>query len=446
MKTKMHADATLLEEYGRNRSEVAFAELVRRHVDFVYAAALRQVNGDAHLAQDVTQAVFTDLARKAPAVARHPVLTGWLFTSTRFAAAKQIRGEQRRRAREQEAQLMQATNATGTTPELDWEKVRPVLDDALAELKDREREAVLLRFLKNQDYAQVGAQLSLSDNAARMCVERALEKLHGLLARRGITSTTAALGVALSGQALVAAPAGVATSVTGAALAGGGLATTFTFMSLTKLQLGLASAVVLVGAGAGLLQQQANAQMRSELAAGSGVDARATEQLRTENRELAAQANAAAALTVSDTEWARLRTEASALQDRLDDQARAARLAAAAERARPAPPTLPLEQLDWQPRIVKQAAPSYPKAMMEGKVGGEVLVDFVIDATGKVVNAQVRRSTNPEFEQAALQAIEKWQFKPGGKSGRAVNTRVSQLLQFTATENSNSSEVPEDWF
>src|SRR5882757_3901246 len=102
----MKDDAALLTGYVQNRSESDFAELVRRHLNLVYSAALRQVNGDIHLAQDVTQLVFTDLARKAAALAGHRVLAGWLFTSTRFAADKLVRGEQRRRNREQEAQLM----------------------------------------------------------------------------------------------------------------------------------------------------------------------------------------------------------------------------------------------------------------------------------------------------------------------------------------------------
>ena len=96
----MNDDAQLLRRYGEDHSESAFAELVARHIDPVYSAALRQLNGDTHLAQDVAQTVFADLARKARALSRHEVLTGWLYQATRFAAAKAVRTERRRSSHE----------------------------------------------------------------------------------------------------------------------------------------------------------------------------------------------------------------------------------------------------------------------------------------------------------------------------------------------------------
>ena len=127
-------DLELLRRYAANGDEAAFTELVQRHVNFVHSAALRQVNGDAPLAADATQLVFTDLARKAKALAGHQVLAGWLFTSTRYAARNLVRGERRRRVREQEAFQMQDLDQGEATPELDWQRVRPVLDDVLNEL------------------------------------------------------------------------------------------------------------------------------------------------------------------------------------------------------------------------------------------------------------------------------------------------------------------------
>src|SRR4051812_39119191 len=145
----MADDAELLRSYAENRSEKAFAELVRRHIDLVYAVALRQVGGDAHRAEDVTQIVFTSLARKAAELARRPVLGGWLYRAAQFAAIDVVRAESRRRLRESEAHLMHESNVN-PGPEKDWEKLRPTLDAAIGELKDDDRDAVVLRFFEGK--------------------------------------------------------------------------------------------------------------------------------------------------------------------------------------------------------------------------------------------------------------------------------------------------------
>jgi len=81
-------DTQLLRRYAEEGFEPAFSELVARHINLVYSAALRQVGGDTHLAQDVTQTVFADLARKAGTISSRQVLTSWLYQATRFAAAQ----------------------------------------------------------------------------------------------------------------------------------------------------------------------------------------------------------------------------------------------------------------------------------------------------------------------------------------------------------------------
>jgi RNA polymerase sigma factor (sigma-70 family) len=208
----MIVDSKLLRLYVDERDEVAFEEIVRRHIGLVYHAALRQT-GNASLAEDVTQTVFTDLARKAGELVERASIVGWLYTSTRFAATNARRGEQRRRAREQEVFVMQkmATDAEGeATARADWERLRPVIDEALHALDERDREAMLLRFLEGRSLAEVAAKLAVKEDTARVRVTRALDKLAGLLARRGITSTATALSVALGGKAGVAAPAGLA--------------------------------------------------------------------------------------------------------------------------------------------------------------------------------------------------------------------------------------------
>lgn len=419
----MMDDATLLRRYAQNRSESDFAELVRRHLNLVYSVALRQVNGDTHLAQDVTQLVFTDLARKATKLTGHRVLAGWLFTSTRFAAAKLVRGENRRRIREQEAQLMHDIPPSDQSDPLDWARVRPVLDEALAELNERDREAILLRYLQGCDFAQVGAKLSLSDNAARMRVDRAVEKLRVLLARRGATSTTAALALALANQAVVAAPAGLAATVTSTALAGTGTVAALTLMSLTKLQLAFAGAVVATGAGIYAVQEQTNSALREELAGLPPISAELTE-LRQSNLQLVRTANASADLDVSDEELVRLRDEAVALQQQLKSMAQPA-----------APvPTRPdsanRATLDMLPKSIARKAPTYPAELRATGIEGSVVVSFIVDAAGRVQNARAEKSTHQGFEAAAVAAVSEWQFEPGRKGGKQVNTRVSQVLEF----------------
>ena len=270
----INEESELLRRYADERAEAAFAAIVRRHIGLVYHAALRQT-GDATLAEEVTQTVFTDLARKAGALAGRASITGWLYTSTRFAAAKARRGEQRRRAREQEVYAMQTTATDGAgdlAAEADWEQLRPVIDEALQALEERDRDAVLLRFFEGRPLAEVGAKLAMSEDAARKRVARALDKLQGLLARRGITSTTAALGVAMGAQAGVAAPAGLAASVTAGAVvagvAGPNSAATgiLTFMSTTKTGLGVLGLLVIFGVGLLVSQLRTNAELRQEIA------------------------------------------------------------------------------------------------------------------------------------------------------------------------------------
>ena len=240
----MMDDAELLRRFVRERSQEAFTELVRRHVNLVYFAALRRVGGDAHLADDVAQSVFADLVRKAPSLQERPGLTGWLYTSTRFAAAQVVRGERRRRTHEQEAQTMHELHAT---PDTDWNQLRPVIDEALDELDDHDREAVLLRFFENQPFAAVGARFSLSADAARMRVERALDKLRSLLERRGIASTSAALAAVFTSQSGMTAPAGiVARIVAGVSGQAGGVVTTTT-LATWKIVAGVAAGIFGLG-------------------------------------------------------------------------------------------------------------------------------------------------------------------------------------------------------
>lgn len=245
----MSNDAELLRSYLQRRDEAAFAELVRRHLPVVYNAALRRVHGRADLAEDVVQRVFCDVARKAALLVHHPVLIGWLHRSTRYAAIDALRQEGRREKLARELTFMTDNHPDDPTV-VPWEQLRTVLDEAMDELQPRDRELVLLRYFSGRTFAEAGARFGLREDAARRRTERALDKLRGHLARRGVTSTTAALGVVLANQPLVAAPAGLAATVSTAAMASapaGALAGAATFFLMNKAAASALGALVAVG-------------------------------------------------------------------------------------------------------------------------------------------------------------------------------------------------------
>lgn len=258
-------DHVLLRRFVEERANEAFAALVERHVNLVYFAALRQTGGNTAMAEDVAQEVFSDLARKAASLVDRPVLAGWLYTSTRYAAANARRAAGRRRAREQEAYAMQEIMRDDSAA-TEWERTRPLIDEALHTLSATDREAVLLRFFQGRPFAEIGAALRLTEEAARKRVERAVDKLAAVLSRRGVTSTSAALGAVLVQQAAVAAPAGLAGTLAGSALVGmttgtaaaGGAAlgtTTAGFMASWKT-LGVVSTLAVAAAGTAVYQTQ----------------------------------------------------------------------------------------------------------------------------------------------------------------------------------------------
>jgi cell division protein FtsB len=199
-----------------------------------------------------------------------------------------------------------------------------VLDDAIGELSDVDREAVLLRYFEGRDFSSVGAKLNLTGNAARMRVERALEKLRTRLERRGITSTTAVLATVLTQQTLVATPAGLAASVTTAALAGGvgtGVGALAAFGFMTKAQMGIVTALVGAGATGFVLQSQHGASLRLEV---ERLQQQTQEiaALRTEHQRLENVAAEIAGLRQDEAELGRLRDEAAALQESVRKVAR----------------------------------------------------------------------------------------------------------------------------
>jgi RNA polymerase sigma factor (sigma-70 family) len=256
----------LLEEYARNGSEGAFRELVVRYIDLVYSTALRLVAGDTQLAEDTTQTVFINLAQKGGTLSREVQLGGWLHRHTFHVATKALRGERRRQFREREAVAM---NSLHDNSEAEWKKVAPSLDEAITQLGSEDRTAILLRFFEQRDFRSVGQALGSNEDAARMRVNRALEKLHSLLRARGVTLSAAALGTVLSAQAVTGAPAGLAMATASAALSSAtvGTGTLLGFLKLmatTKLKLSLLTLAMAGAATTLLIQHQAQVGQRDE--------------------------------------------------------------------------------------------------------------------------------------------------------------------------------------
>lgn len=311
----------LLEEYARNGSEEAFRELVTRHLALVYSTAIRLVGGDVHLAEDVAQTVFVDLARKARTLPGDVMLGGWLHRDTCFVAAKTMRSQRRRQFREREAMEM---NTLQDDPGASLRQVAPILDEAIDQLGREDRTAILLRFFEQRDFSSVGEALGSNEDAARMRVNRALEKLHSLLIHRGVALSAVALGTVLTAKAVTAAPAGLAVTVSSVALAGAaaGAGTTVTLLHLmakTKLQLGVAALVVAGATTALVVQHQSQTRLQEENDSFRQQVAR----LKSDSEivsNLAVQAKQPAALQGNPSdELLRLRGEVAAYRRQIDD-------------------------------------------------------------------------------------------------------------------------------
>lgn len=261
----MNETEELLRSYVDEGSEEAFGQLVSRYVNLVYSTALRQVGGDAHLAQDVAQDVFSDLARKARTLPTGVMLAGWLHRHTCFTASKAIRTERRRQAREKEASQMNAVNDS----ESSWQQMAPMLDDAMNGLAASDRDVLVLRFFEGQNFRMLGTALGTTEDTAQKRVTRALDRLRNALARRGVTLSVTGLTAALGTQAVSAAPLGLAASISSVSLAsvaaGGTALTLFKIMTMTKLKIGVAGAIAAAGISAPLIfQHQSLDRLRAE--------------------------------------------------------------------------------------------------------------------------------------------------------------------------------------
>ena len=247
----MTDDMALVREYAERNSEEAFATLVSRHVNLVYSVALQQVH-DSHLAEEITQAVFIILAQKAKSLSTKTILSGWLYRTAHYASANALKIQQRRQRREQEAYMQSTLNE----PESEdaWAQIAPLLSAALAQLGEKDHDAIVLRFFDGKNMSEVGAALGVSENTAKTRVSRAVEKLRTIFLRRGVSLSTVAIAGAISANSVQAAPGALATSITAAAMTKGAAASSST-LTLIK----------------GVLKIMAWTKMKTAIVAGIGL-------------------------------------------------------------------------------------------------------------------------------------------------------------------------------
>lgn len=303
----MKSDVDLLRQFAQAKDEASFAALVQRHIGFVFAVSVRRLR-DPHLAKDATQAVFVALARKANAVAGCPSVIGWLHRSAVFETLNIMRARANRLARETEAQRLGTTIMETRTHLVE---VDTVLDEALHDLSVNDREAIIARYFSGRSYAEVGAALRLSENAARMRVDRALEKLRDNLTNRGVTSTAAVLAGALPAYASMQVPHGLAAGVTEAAVSSvskaAGIVAVST-MSTAKILTGVSIVALLCGV---IYQYRRASELEIRLAEIRSENAKSSKQLLNLQRDIAAltarpasseRASTGAAITSAQTQ------------------------------------------------------------------------------------------------------------------------------------------------
>jgi RNA polymerase sigma factor (sigma-70 family) len=347
----MNDDLSLLRDYAHRGAEEAFAALVSRYVDLVYSVALRQVR-DLHLAEEVTQVAFIILARKAKSLGPKTILPGWLCRTARYTSANALTIQRRRQRREHEAHMQSTLNQ----PESEaWQQISPLLDQAMEQLGRGDHDAIVLRFFRGLHFREVGAALGVGEDAAKMRVNRALEKLRRFFAKRGVVSSTTMIAEAMSTYSVQAAPAALANSLAGLAVLKGAAATGSTLalingglkiMAWTKISTAAVGVAVVGLATFSVIQHQRQVLLQGKTQSLQ----QQVDDLQTENERLSALAlqvsNAQPQPNDSGLELLRLRGEVGVLRQRSNELqnllAKAAssqpRTAESPSESRPAPP------------------------------------------------------------------------------------------------------------
>jgi RNA polymerase sigma factor (sigma-70 family) len=263
-------DMQLMREYAAHQSERAFEAIVSRHTNLVYSAALRQVR-DSQLAEEVTQAVFIILARKAGSLGAKTILPGWLYRTTCYVSSSALKRERRRQHREQEAYMQSELNAQ---PDAAWNQLSPLLDEAMLRLGQTDRDALVLRYFEGRSLQEVGSELGAGEDAAKKRVSRALEKLRNYFIKRGVSSTTAVIAGAISAHSVQIAPVALAKTVTAVALAKGAAVpiSTLTLIQGALKLMAWTKAKTAIGIGAAAILATGTAIAISQIKAPSGAD------------------------------------------------------------------------------------------------------------------------------------------------------------------------------
>jgi len=319
-------DHELLREFVQGRSQDAFRQLVERHIGMVYATACRVIR-DAQLAQDVVQGVFTTLAQKSATITTSQVIGGWLYNTARNLALHTVRTEQRRRERELTAVVMQTLNAN-----TDNDRIFEQLEPAMAELEPGERDAVVLRFLENRSFREVGTELGVSEDAARMRVNRALDRLRTVLDGKGVGVSAIVLTAALGAATAHAVPVGLTATVTASALTASGAASltatqsgaTFVHWINAKVAAAIAGAALVAGTGTYIGQQKQIDQLRTQNQALEAQQVKLTTDVETAAAASRSNQDELERQRKNSTELLRLRNEVSQLRRDAQEQASAA--------------------------------------------------------------------------------------------------------------------------
>jgi RNA polymerase sigma factor (sigma-70 family) len=317
-------DLELLSRYVKHGAEDAFAEIVRRHLDVVHSAALRQLHSP-QLAEEVAQSTFMKLAREGWKLRHETILVAWLYQVTRREAIDVVRREARRQLREQIATEINSVNATTTTA--DWADIAPILDEGMDALSEDDRTAILLRYFENKSLRAVGETLGASEDAARKRVNRAVESLRGFFAERGVTVGATGLVALLSTHAAVAAPIGLAITITtSAAVAGAAMPSTVIgltkTLSMTMIHKTLVGTIIAAAVGTGIYEARRATQLqsRAQTLEQQGQSLRLeNEQLRQERDDVASRLAATQQKSQSQgadrNELLRLRAEVTRLRE-----------------------------------------------------------------------------------------------------------------------------------